>query len=195
MLFNTDSLDNLDQFREDFAGKMEKYAFQNLFRRYVEEIPHGFLVIDNDPNLPYDQKFFAGVAEIMPFDLDHIVGSESTWKDDMQQLQEIADGGMQAKIDLLSKMSDPENDLFDPRNQQNYIQTPYGRVYVSDLDDRQRPVWDARGRVDGAIGKGVPGLTSGGGGIPGFSGGRRGGGHRPPRSVLTPEASYLGFKR
>lgn len=109
ILFNTDYMGNLEEYHKSFAGKMERGAFYNMFRKFTEDVPHGFLVIDNDPNVPYDEKFFAGLAEELPVDLDHIVGCKQAWKKDMKQLEEIASGKMQKKIDAIGKISKPES--------------------------------------------------------------------------------------
>lgn len=116
---------------------MNYYAFANLFREGVELVPHGFMVIDNDPTLSYDEKFFFGVADQLPFDINNIIACEEAWKDNIKQLTEIATGEMQEKIDRKSKFSEPGANIFDkPKPNKNGIFT--------DMDDRQRPVWNAR---------------------------------------------------
>lgn len=96
---------------------------------------HGFLVIDNDPNVPYSEKFYYGLAEELPFDLDHIIGCEESWKDNRKQLWEIGDGSMASKIERIALISKPEGIP---------IPKPNGGSELGDVGDRKRPVWDAR---------------------------------------------------
>lgn len=134
VLFNTDSMSNLQQFHEDFAAKMDYYAFVHLFRENVEMVKHGFMVIDNDPKISYDQKFFFGVAEEFGFDLEHIIGCMEMWKENNKQLENIANGKIASKIKRISKLSKPGENPFDQKAKKN--------VVFEDVADRQRPVWD-----------------------------------------------------
>jgi hypothetical protein len=130
VLFNTDYIDNLKEYWEDFAGKMHYQGFVQLMRKHTEEVEHGFLVIDNDPNVPYSKKFYYGVAEELPFDLDHIIGCQELWAENNKQLFEIANGTMADKIDRINQISKPDG-----------IKIPSPD---DDVDDRQRPVWNTR---------------------------------------------------
>lgn len=132
MLFNTDSLDNLKTFHENFAGKMDYDAFVDLFRRKVEKVKHGFMVIDNDPKVSYNEKFFFAVAEELPFDLDHIIGCKEMWKGSEKQLQNIADGKLAKRMERISKISKPGENPFDKKRKGD----------DDDMAGRQRPVWD-----------------------------------------------------
>lgn len=105
IIFNTDSKANIETFHEDFAGKMDKNAFINLVRKTTEEVPHGFLCIDNDPNVPYTKKFYAGVAEELPVDLEHIVGCRESWAEDLKQLEDIGSGKMADKLERIRNIS------------------------------------------------------------------------------------------
>ena len=111
ILFNTDYMGNLEEYHHSYAGKMDKHAFYTMFRKYTEEVPYGFLCINNDPNIPYDEKFFSGVASELPVDLDHVVGCALAWKGNIKQLKEIADGSMQKRLDRIKNISNPEGDL------------------------------------------------------------------------------------
>jgi len=135
VLFNTDSYDNLKQFHEDFAGKMDFYAFVRMFRENIEKNPFSFLVIDNDPNVSYDQKFYWGMADKLPFDLDHILGCESFWRDSKEQLYDIGSGKMEKIIERISKVSKKEADI-DQRIKKNQ------KNGVLDMADRESPTWD-----------------------------------------------------
>ena len=147
MLFNTDSEDNLKTFHENFAGKMDYYAFVNLFRESVEKVPHGFMVIDNDPKVSYDEKFYFGVAEEMPFDIDHIIGCKEMWKESVKQLEKIADGGLQKRMERISKISKPG----DPAN--SFDRKPKkDELLLDDVASRKRPIWDTSDYTHGGGG-------------------------------------------
>lgn len=105
VLFNTDYRDALDHYWRDFAGKMDRNEFIDLFVRYCERVPHGFLMVVTDA--PYDQKFYHGVADILPINLDWICCCEEAWRENEQQLKEIKDGTMQFRIDQINALSDP----------------------------------------------------------------------------------------
>lgn len=105
VLFNTDYLNALEEYWKDFAGKMPKDAFYAMFRQYTELTEHGFLVIDNDPNQPYDNKFFYGKADEVPNNIRHIACCREAWEDNKEQYEEIKDGTIQKEIDIISNLS------------------------------------------------------------------------------------------
>lgn len=155
VLFNTDSTDNLKTFHENFAGKMDYYAFVNLFREKVEKVKHGFMVIDNDPKVSYDKKFFFGVAEEMPFDLDHIIGCEEMWKDSEKQLHQIADGKLASDMERISKICKPGENAFDKKKKGGKEK----EELFHDMAGRQRPTWDTSDFANSG-GSGRPDKTS-----------------------------------
>lgn len=142
ILFNTDYLPNMEEYWQDFAGKMDRHAFYAVMREFTERVPHGFLCIDNDPNIPYDQKFYYGLAEELPFDIDHIFGCEEMWKESYQQLVKIANGTMQEQIDRIAKISKPDGIYIPPENNGE----------LGSMDDRERPTWDTSRYLPGAGG-------------------------------------------
>jgi len=104
VLFNTDYRDSLEHYWRDFAGKMDRNAFIDMFVEYCEKVDHGFLMIVTDA--PYDKKFYHGVAEILPVDLGYICCCEEAWRENLEQIKEIDDGTMQMKIDRISELSE-----------------------------------------------------------------------------------------
>lgn len=164
VLFNSDSHSNLEEFWHSFAGKMDKYAFYALMRKTTEEVPHGFLVIDNDPNKNYDEKFYAGVAEELPTDLDHICCCEEAWRKDYKQLVEIANGKMARRLELISQISKPEGEL---KIQDDSPSLKSGvwdtSQYESYLDGKKgpRPLEDHQGLHSGELRRFVQGSVLG----------------------------------
>lgn len=134
-------MDNMKLFHEEFAAKMWFPAFINMFRQYVEKIPHGFICINNDPNITYDEKFYYGLAEELPFDLEHILGCQESWADSLPQLYDIGSGKMNSKIERISKISKPLECAFDTRDKVK----DSGNGSICDVDDRKFPTWDTRG--------------------------------------------------
>ena len=107
VLFNTDYGDSVKDYHNDFASKMPWKQFQWLFREKCEKVKHGFLAIVSDK--PYDEdKFYYGVAELLPVTLDQIVGCEEFWKGSEKQLRSIGDGSMQKKFDMLKLLGEPK---------------------------------------------------------------------------------------
>lgn len=91
VLFNTDYADSLEHYWKDFAGKMDYMAFRALFTAATCEANH-FLAIDNNPNTPYEEKFFTGIAEMLDEDIEYIFGCESYWRENLNQLRDIYTG-------------------------------------------------------------------------------------------------------
>lgn len=116
---------------------MDRAAFYNMFREYTEEVPHGFLVIDNDPNIPYEQKFYYGLAEELPVDLEHIVGCKESWKKDLKQLTEIGNGSMGKKIEAISQISKPGTINDDPDCTSGKSCLWDTREFLTDPDDAE----------------------------------------------------------
>lgn len=108
VLFNTDRLDTLETFWKEFAGKLRKDEFIAMFRQYVEDTPHGFLFIDNDPNVDYKNKFFYGVAKKVKINIKHVACCAEAWQDDRDQLHKIADGTYARQIDMIADLSKPK---------------------------------------------------------------------------------------
>lgn len=154
VLFNNDSLANIEEYWSSFAGKMDKYAFFHLMRKYTEEVPHGFLVIDNDPNKCYDEKFFYGVAEEIPCDIDHICCCEEAWRKNYKQLVEIATGKMAEKLELISQISNPEGNLKiqdDSPSLKSGVWDPAQYRPYLDRKEGPRPVEDDTGLHSGEL--------------------------------------------
>lgn len=109
ILFNTDHRGSLERYAEDFAGKMDKREFIQLFHEATSK-PHHFLAVENDPNCPYEKKFFVGNAEMLDAKIDYIFGPEDYWFDSKDQLKDIMDGTMQETLDLTHKMAEHKPD-------------------------------------------------------------------------------------
>jgi len=105
VLFNTDYSDSLEHYWKDFAGKMDKDAFYRIFDSVVRE-EHCFIAIDNNPNTPYEKKFFKGKAELLPMEDKYIVGCQEFWEEDLEQLEEIGSGEMKRKDELAGEWAD-----------------------------------------------------------------------------------------
>lgn len=67
---------------------------------------HGFIAINNDPNVGYDKKFYKGKAEDLDVDVKHIMGCVWAWKENKDQLNDIMTGKYQAKMDRIKKLSE-----------------------------------------------------------------------------------------
>lgn len=105
VVFNTDYADCLDHYWMDWAGKMDKDAFIRMYQKAVEK-EHHFLAIDNNPNTPYNKKFFTGKAELLPESVEYIIGCPEFWEEDMEQLHDIASGKMRRNNELAAEMAD-----------------------------------------------------------------------------------------
>jgi len=67
---------------------MPKETFYQMFMEATRE-PHTFLAINNDPNIPYNQKFYKGIATVLDEGPQWIVGCEEMWKENLEQLKDI----------------------------------------------------------------------------------------------------------
>lgn len=105
VLFNTDYGDSVEHYWRDFAGKMDKKQFYQMFRETTCE-PHTFLCINNDPNCNWDDKFYVGKADLLDADIRYVFGCEDYWKENQKQLEQILSGKMQSILDLRSKMAE-----------------------------------------------------------------------------------------
>lgn len=103
ILFNTDYRPALEHYWNDFAGKMDRNAFIDMFVEYCEKVDHGFLLIVTDA--PYDKKFYHGVAEILPINEDYICCCEEAWRENEQQMKEIKDGTMETRIEMINELT------------------------------------------------------------------------------------------
>lgn len=105
ILFNSDYRNAIDEFWEDFAGKSDKKAFYRMMEKYLND--HGFIAIDNQPNVPYDKKFYYGKAEELPAKIDYILGCEQAWAGQERQLFEIETGKLEKKAKRISALKKP----------------------------------------------------------------------------------------
>lgn len=105
VLWNSDNLMNIEQYWMQFAGKMSKESFFNMFNEFTEKVEHGFIFIDTDVTKDYNDKFFYGKAELVKCGIDTIVGCEQYWRQDMKQLQDIRDGKIEHEYQLLNELS------------------------------------------------------------------------------------------
>lgn len=105
ILFNTDYEPALEQYWKDFAGKMERKMFYTLFYEATKE-RNSFLAIDNNPNTPYDQKFFTGKADMLDESPEYIFGCADYWKDNMKQLHSIEAGSYKRMAETTKKFAD-----------------------------------------------------------------------------------------
>lgn len=67
---------------------------------------HGFIAINNDPNVGYEKKFYKGKAEDLPVDIKYIMGCERAWKQNATQLKDIITGKYQEKMDRIKRLSE-----------------------------------------------------------------------------------------
>lgn len=125
VLFNTDHRDSIEEYWKDFAGKMSKDEFFDMFRRCTEDVEHGCIVINNDPNIHYEEKFFYAKAEEVANNIHHIVGCKEMWDDNEEQLHDIKTGTVQKELKLIEKLSKPKR-----------IHPKHNRVLQSNLPTR-----------------------------------------------------------
>lgn len=109
ILFNTDYGNSLEMYWKDFAGKMDKHQFIQMFHKYCGEVEHGFLAIVNDPNVPPEKKFYYGKAEMIDVSLDSIIGCKEFWAGSEKQLEKIADGTLASQIEKIRVLSKPDD--------------------------------------------------------------------------------------
>lgn len=109
VLFNTDYADSLEHYWRDFAGKLPKEIFYQLFAEATSE-PNCFLAVNNDPKIPLSEKFFKGKAELLDEGPNWIVGCEEMWKENIKQLNDIYSGEYIRKFELAHQLAkhDPE---------------------------------------------------------------------------------------
>lgn len=112
ILFNSDHKDSIKSYQESFAGKLDPILFEMMFRKYCEDVEHGFLAIHNDPNIPASKKYFYGKAEEVPVGRESIVGCAPYWKDNEKQLKDIQDGTIVRKLARLKALSDADEGEF-----------------------------------------------------------------------------------
>jgi hypothetical protein len=106
VLFSTDYKDSLEHYYKDFAGRLENMkVFKRLFHVATCK-PHHFLCIVNDPNVPYEEKFFVGQAELLKADTKYILGCAEYWSESLKQLASIADGSMKTKMARMKSLSE-----------------------------------------------------------------------------------------
>lgn len=105
VLFNTDNWDTLEEYHKSFAGKMPKAAFFAMFFEAVRE-DHNFMVIDNNPNTPYQEKFYVGKAEELDEDFDYVCGCREFWQNNLDQLKAICEGAMKVKVKLAHDLAE-----------------------------------------------------------------------------------------
>lgn len=141
VLFNTDYADSLEHYWKDFAGKMDRDAFYRIFHMATSQ-EHHFLAIDNNPNTPYDKKFFIGKADVLPEDPEYTIGCEEFWAEDMDQMRDIKNGEMKRRNKLASDMAEYKNaiQVQKPTNKQfgtgGVTSTQHSKVEDRD-DDRK----------------------------------------------------------
>lgn len=104
VLFNSDYKDALETYAGCFAGKLPREFFLALFFEAVKE-EHHFMAIQNDPNIPYQEKFYVGVAEDYDEDIKYVCGCPQFWEEDGKQLQEISSGKMKKNVALAKKLA------------------------------------------------------------------------------------------
>lgn len=122
VLFATDYKDSLEHYYKDFAGRLESFkVFKRLFEVATCK-PHHFLCVVNDPNVPYEEKFFVGKAEFLKAKKKYILGCEEYWADSSKQLESIASGDMQKRMDRMrfySEWQTPRKMTFLMKKNQN----------------------------------------------------------------------------
>lgn len=107
VLFNTDYANAIDEIWKDFACKMPKEMFICMMQE--KTLDYGFVLVDNDPNVPYDQKFYFGKADII--DEEFVLGCREFWKGSEEQLATIFDGSMYRHIEETSDLNDADSKL------------------------------------------------------------------------------------
>lgn len=105
VLFASDYKDSIDHYHNDFAGRIHKDVFMQMFLE-VTSVEHQFLAIDNDPKKPMDKKFYFGKAEILDADPEYILGCEEFWSESSDQLEAIIRGTMQKKLERQKQLSE-----------------------------------------------------------------------------------------
>ena len=107
VLFNTDYGNSVEELWRNFACKMPKDLFAQILQTKCTD--YGFLVVDNDPNLTYAEKFYVGKAEII--EEEFVMGCEEFWRGSEKQLREVLSGDLKRKMDLISELNDQKSKL------------------------------------------------------------------------------------
>lgn len=84
---------------------MDKKAFVKFMDDFCARVPHGFIAIVNDPNCPPEEKYYFGLAEEVPVSIDTIVGCPEFWAGSEKQLEEIRNGELAEKIEMIKLLS------------------------------------------------------------------------------------------
>jgi hypothetical protein len=131
ILFNTDYADSLEHYWRDFAGKMPKEMFYEMFRDATDE-PHSFMAIDNDPNIEYDKKFYKGMATVLDEGPEWLVGCPEMWKENVQQLKDIFSGVYSERFKIaheLAKATNKDVDECEPPDNPDILSFSSGTKY------------------------------------------------------------------
>lgn len=103
VIFANSNIEAVDVLAQDFAINKDKNQFQRLINECTQD--RHFLFVDNDPNKPYDKRYYWGKAEETP---DFVCGSEEYWERDMEQLRSIMSGKFKRDTETIKKWTDPE---------------------------------------------------------------------------------------
>lgn len=116
ILFNTDYHDSLEHYWKDFAGKMDRDVFYQLFYQATRN-PHQFLAINNDPNVPLAERFYTGTAEVLQPKIDYILGCKEFWRGSEKQLKDIVEGDFEKAAKLFDTLAEHHPTTSKPKAQ------------------------------------------------------------------------------
>lgn len=75
-----------------------------MMERYLTE--HGFVAVDNDPNVSYDKKFYYGKAEDLGVDHKYIMGCKQAWQGSEKHYHDLLTGKLKKKIENTARLSE-----------------------------------------------------------------------------------------
>lgn len=135
VIFNTDHRHSLEMYAENFSGKMDKNVFIQFLKKATEE-EHSFLVINNDPNISYKDRFYSGKAEMLDADPRYIIGCRDYWMDSRKQLSDLVSGKMQRRMELRAELTQHKH--IEANNPKHLVNTKNPIVHIDQVDYKEK---------------------------------------------------------
>jgi len=101
VLFANSNLESIEVLSEDFAVNKDKHQFKRLMDETTQD--RSFLLVNNDPNVPFEERYFTGKAEETPI---WTAGSQEYWNRNMDQFFKIKTGKFEEETEKIKKWSE-----------------------------------------------------------------------------------------
>lgn len=126
VLFANANLESIEVLAIDFAINKDKHQFKRLLDSTTQD--RHFLLVNNDPNIPYEERYYTGKAEEVPM---FLAGSEELWEHDTEQLYQILTGKFEEDTKKIGEWTDPEY-------ASNYLRDDKLKAVAPDVLQRQK---------------------------------------------------------